>query len=508
MVASERLNSIINDFPLFAESFLKVVDKNANLIPLKLNRAQLYFHVQVERQLAETGKVRMIVLKGRQQGLSTYSTARLFHHVVTRRGRSAFILAHETTATQNLFNMTKRYFDHYPAELCPSVGSETSKSLYFDELDSGYKLATAGNKGAGRSATSQYFLGSEMAFWPNSEEHTAGILQTIPLAEGTEIIFESTANGIGNAYHSLFQKGMSGEGGWRSIFIPWHMSPEYAMPLQDSLRDEEKEYQKMWQLSDEQMAWRRYKINEIGDINRFRQEYPICVSEAFETSSENQFMKPDAVLKAMRQADPAVSAGDPVILGIDPARFGYDRSVGIVRIGREAKIAFTESKQDTMAIVGHTITAFNKYKATVIFVDEGGLGSGVVDRLKELGFPVRGVQFGGGATDPKRFLNMRNYMWCTMREWIEKTGVKIPDDRSLESDLLAIQYTYDSMGRVKLETKAEAKARGVRSPDIADALALTFAYPVVSDEVQAWRDRKEFGDFRGTLIETVPGMGI
>lgn len=505
---SERLISVINDFPLYAQSFLKVIDKKAKLVPLVLNRAQLYFHVQVEKQLAETGKVRMIVLKGRQQGLSTYSTARLFHHVTTRKGRSAFILAHETNATQNLFTMTQRYFENYPDEICPSVGSETRTSLYFDELDSGYKLATAGNKGAGRSSTSHYFLGSEVAFWPNSEEHTAGILQTVPLSEGTEIIFESTANGIGNAFHSLFQKGAAGEGGWRSIFIPWHMSPEYAMPLQGVLTDEELDYQKIWGLSDEQMSWRRYKIGEIGDINRFKQEYPICVTEAFETSSENQFMKPDAVVRAMRGTAVAARAGDAVVLGIDPARFGYDRSVGIVRRGREAELAFTVNGQDTMAVAGHVVTAFKKYNPKMIFVDEGGLGGGVVDRLREMGYPVRGVQFGAGALNPKQYLNMRNYMWCMMREWLENGGVKIPDDKSLESDLLSIQYSYDSLGRVKLETKKEAKARGVRSPDIADALALTFAYSVISDEVSEWIDRKEFGNFRDSLIESVPGMGV
>ena len=97
--------------------------------------------------------------------------------------------------------MINRYHEHCPVFVKPATGAANAKELFFDKLDSGYKIGTAGTKGVGRSSTLQLFHGSEVAFWPNAESHAAGVLREVPHMPGTEVLPESTANGLGNYFH-------------------------------------------------------------------------------------------------------------------------------------------------------------------------------------------------------------------------------------------------------------------------------------------------------------------
>ena len=223
-VTDEWIKRWQNDYTLFARDLLKVKNKAGKIVPFSFNEAQAYIHKNLEQQISETGKVRAIILKGRQQGASTYVSGRYFHRVVLNPGKRAFILTHEQAATDNLFDMTQRYLENYPPALRPALGASNTKELLFDLLDSGYKVATAGNKGAGRSATAQLLHGSEVAYWPSAQEHLSGIMQIIPMEPGTEIILESTANGIGNVFHDLWNSGA-----WKQIFVPWFWQHEYRI---------------------------------------------------------------------------------------------------------------------------------------------------------------------------------------------------------------------------------------------------------------------------------------
>jgi hypothetical protein len=184
-----------DDFPHYAARCLKIRTKAGKVDALKLNAAQLYIHKRIEEQLAATGRVRAVILKGRQQGCSTYVEGRFYWKVSHRLGVRAFILTHEQDATDNLFEMASRYHEHCPDLVKPSTGAANAKELHFDKLDSGYKVGTAGSKAVGRSQTLQYFHGSEIGYWPFAENHASGIMQAVPNEEGTEIILESTANG-------------------------------------------------------------------------------------------------------------------------------------------------------------------------------------------------------------------------------------------------------------------------------------------------------------------------
>lgn len=155
-----------SDFPFYAEKCLKIRPKAGELRLFTLNRAQLYIHEKAEAQLSRRGYVRMIILKGRQQGASTYIEGRFMWKVSRRKGVRAYILTHEQAATDNLFEMTERYHENLPSMVRPALGNSNAKELVFDKLDSAYKVGTAGNKGAGRSSTLQFLHGCLAAGTP------------------------------------------------------------------------------------------------------------------------------------------------------------------------------------------------------------------------------------------------------------------------------------------------------------------------------------------------------
>ncbi len=468
-----------DDFSYYAPRCLKIRTKDGAISPLSLNRAQAYFHERIEQQLAETGRVRALVLKGRQQGISTYTEGRFYWKTTHRKGVKAFILTHEDKATQNLFEMVNRYHENCPKVEKPNTGAANANELYFDRLDSGYALGTARTKGTGRSSTVQFFHGSEVAFWPNAEEHATGIMQAVPDTAGTEVILESTANGIGNYFHKLWQKAEAGNSDYIAVFIPWFWQPEYAksVPSNFRLSEEEASYAEAYDLSLEQMVWVRSKLDDFGGAwPLFHQEYPATAALAFQFSGEERFIPP-ALVMAARKAVVTDLTG-PIVAGLDPARGGGDRAALVVRHGRKVIAVRTwKDTSDAMGIVGLAVRAHEEFKFQRLFVDSTDGGYGIVDRLKEMGHEwAEKVSFGEGAEEPEKAINRRAEMWIRMRAWLKDAPVQIPDSDEIHADLMApAEIPPDSHGRTKLQPKHLIKKAGFRSPDIADALALTFA---------------------------------
>lgn len=481
-----------NNFAHYAPKCLKIRGKSGEIIPLELNEAQRYLHQRLEDQRKRTGKVRAIVLKGRQQGVSTYIGGRYYWRASHSRGVRVFILTHEQDATDNLFGMVERYHDRCPELVKPSTGASNAKELSFDVLESGYAVGTAGTKAVGRSQTVQLFHGSEVAFWPNASAHFAGVVQAIPDLPGTEVILESTANGLGGEFHERWQQAESGHGDYEAIFIPWFWQAEYSRPVPAGfvLDDEEMEYATAHKLSHEQMVWRRAKMAELKDALLFKQEYPSSAAEAFQMTGHDSFIKPEIVVGARKTECEAIG---PLVIGADPARFGDDRFALAWRRGRKVEKIETKSKIDTVAGANWCKQVIDADKPAKMFVDVGGLGAGVVDILRNWGEPyskiVVPVNFGGEPMEPVEILpdgekrpgprNRRAEMWKRSRDWLaEVGGADIPDKDSLQADACGPAYSYDSNQRLVLESKEHMRARGIRSPDEWDAVALTFAEPV------------------------------
>ena len=174
----------------------------------------------------------------------------------------------------------------------------------------------------------------------------------------------------------------------------------------------------------------------------------------------------------------------PVILGIDPARFGDDRSVVFRRQGKQGYKPIVYRGIDNMDLAARVANLIEEHNPDAVFCDAGA-GSGVIDRLRQLSYDVIEIPFGGKATKPEQYINRRTEMWWLMKQWIEEGGA-IPNDTALKQELATPIYWYDNVGRKVLESKDQIKKRlqGAGSPDLADALALTFALPVAKKEME------------------------
>lgn len=323
-----------DDFLFYAERCLSIRTKEGRIERLKLNDAQRHLHAALECQRDETGRVRALVLKGRQQGCSTYVEARYFWKVTHRKGVSAYILTHLEDATTHLFGITKRFYAYCPAPLRPSRKSSNAKELIFDRLDSGYRVGTAGGRGAGRGETIQYFHGSEVAFWPHAEAHVAGALQAVPDAPGTEVILESTSAGRQGLFFAMCEAARRGEGEYQLVFIPWFWQREYRKSPRNGFKPtaEEEAYATTHGLDLEQLAWRRAKLVELGGAYRFRREYPATPEEAFAADNPGALWT-RALIDACRvNATPVMKR---IVVGVDPSGGEGRRNaeVGLVAAG-------------------------------------------------------------------------------------------------------------------------------------------------------------------------------
>lgn len=479
----EKLIRVLKSLPLFAKNFLIIHDKSGNEQHFVFNRAQLYIHERLEAQLHATGKVRALVLKGRQQGVSTLIQARFFHKTVTRRGKKSFILTHHADSTRALFEMTKRYSENLDKELFPQPDKKNDNTLMFDGLGSGYRVGTAGSVEVGRGMTNQNLHLSEYAFYKDAAKIGMGLMNTVAEINDTEIIKESTANGQANDFYLDWQEAKNGKSRYQAIFVPWYWQDEYCIddPLFIASEDEKKWLEQFGDngLKAGHLNWRRIKMQDIkGDheqkCRKFRQEYPFTDDEAFLSSITDTFIQADHVKKARLNV---VESTSKLVIGIDPARKGDDRTAIIRRKGRSAYGLETHYNIDTMELAGIIKRLIEKEQPRRVCIDSIGIGAGVVDRLHELGYThiVEGVNVARRASEPDKYKNLRAELWDMMRLWlIQEMPVQIPDSDELQTDLVGLGYKYDSSDRLQIESKEDAKKRGCLSPDTSDALMLTF----------------------------------
>ncbi|WP_017773826.1 hypothetical protein [Paraburkholderia kururiensis] len=235
----------------------------------------------------------------------------------------------------------------------------------------------------------------------------------------------------------------------------------------------------------------------------------VRVRGVFPRAGSMQFISSDLVEEAKKR-EAVADLYDPLVVGVDVARFGDDQTVIRFRKGRDARTHAPIKLRglDNMQIAARIADIFETMRPDAIFIDEGGNGSGVVDRCRQLRLPVIGVMFGSG---PDRaipgqemivYANKRAEMWGSMREWLK--GGAIDEDIELEQDLTGVEYGYvlrDGKDAILLEKKEDMKKRGLQSPDNGDALALTFAHPV---QRNANAGRHAYGSSRGVQVEYDP----
>lgn len=224
---------------------------------------------------------------------------------------------------------------------------------------------------------------------------------------------------------------------------------------------------------------------ELADARRSMSasEYAREYECSFDEPAINQFIGTDLVDAARgREAGQET----PVLMGVDVARFGNDRTCFVIRKGDSIEKIDRIHGIDTMQTAAKAAELIDFHGVVKTFVDGVGVGGGVVDRLAQLGYKPVDVSAGGRAMNDERYANKRAEMWGVMRDWISKRGSLPADNAELVDDLVAPTYKFDSSNRIQLEKKEDMKKRGLPSPDIGDALALTFAFPVAQG---SWEDR-------------------
>lgn len=476
-------------------------DDLAGMIPFIFNPVQWKLHLFCEDMLKRRGLVRVAMGKPRQVGGSTYFHGRAHKEACNTPGLKVHIVSHNDDSTRKFLRRARKMAAAAPPTVTPARPVDNSKELIFDNGAS-YGIATAGNPDALRSDNCHFLHASEEAYWKEAELTTAAVIPALSDGPGSWGARESTSKGKGNAWHKFIQETMAGDNEWELFFEPWYNHPKYQKtpppgwePNAEAL---EARYKYGVELTDAQLYWRAMKIKSLRALWLFNQEYPGTIHESFQASS-NTLYNPDAVNKARLNGKGMLITPDynaPLILGVDPARKG-DRTVLAFRQGRVFRDVIVYPKMDDNSLVRIIAEYLGKgYKGTPVakcFIDYA-IGEGPASRLRDLGYikQIQSVHFGESADDSDRYLNKRVEMALELRDWFGDTGehVQIPgrddtkDDQKLAdditSDLLAIPDFMQATGseKIKLPSKDVIKKEYGKSPDIFDAMILTFAFPV------------------------------
>lgn len=310
---------IKHDKKWYIEKFLKIRDKTANLVEFKFNPAQMYIYRKYLECILNDQMPRFIVLKSRQTGMSTWTEAMIFADTANNHFKNSYIIAHELGASSNLFHMSRLYYDCLPDVIRPVVSRSNEKALVFEDKDSENKglrskfsVGTANTVEGGRGNTFHNLHVSEVAFFPSADKTLTALLQSVPDMMNTMVVLESTANGIGDYFHKQWNLAKQGSSDFIPIFLPWSIDPTCVRPFRSEeekdrfvtdvektyvnidgvlVRTYEKTLMEQYNLSYEQLNWRKWAINNKcgGNETVFQQEYPINDIEAFISTGRPAF---------------------------------------------------------------------------------------------------------------------------------------------------------------------------------------------------------------------------
>ncbi|MEN6312794.1 MAG: hypothetical protein ABFD25_00945 [Clostridiaceae bacterium] len=315
LVEAERRDEALQDNEIFAEEYIKIVDKKGNQIPFKHNSIQVKINLKKKALRAQGKLVRIIVIKPRQCGVSTHAQGDMICNATTKENRTGLIVAHTQPATTIIFDKAKYMYDNLPAQIKPLQKASNAKELIFDRpagykgkgkgLNSKINIQVAGDVNIGRGDTIHYFHGSEVAFWPcpdgkGIKKQLAGIMAAMPKTLDTEAELESTANGY-NEFKELCDDAKDGKNEWTLMFFAWHefelnvmeCTGEEYQRLVDNLDKKIYEYlfgtpkqqgiAQLFNLTKEQVKWWiwTYRNDNNSDFNMMKQENPSTYDEAF-----------------------------------------------------------------------------------------------------------------------------------------------------------------------------------------------------------------------------------
>lgn len=496
------IDEICEEFISYCSEFLKVKDFEGKLVLFVPNRPQRRFIRAIVTQWVMIGYIRVVIAKARKMGFSTVITAFMFWRLNINTGLGAIAGTHHQDTNGVLVDIFKRFHDNLPKEVMLTVESRSASGMKYLNFGTEYWVCCASNAdNVGRGPTAQMIHVSEIAHIDNAGALCKSLLNAVGgFTKDSMIFLETTANGTENYHYRLFTKAEKRSPGCEYIafFAAWYEDDRYVKEVPEgfSLTEEELKEKELYDLTDEQMSWRRSMLAQMDGTDeqalaQFRQEYPANSVEAFQYSKTDSFLDADLILKAMNREQ--YGSHGAIIAGYDPSFKGKDGDAFIYRQGANlwgletpvfgdnfgARVRYLKEKLDNK--VCHI---------DMLFIDSGGGGYNIYSELRDAGYGSRCkyIEFGSGADNQIKYQWKRDEMFGDFRELLTDKNmplsISVGDNRDMFlQDLTATGYKKDHKDRPKMEGKETMKARGVGSTNPTDAAILTVAQKIVRKHV-------------------------
>lgn len=421
---SAIISRLSNDFVFFAAAVLKIVDKSGNLIPLLLNKTQKELLAKIIKLERAKKPIRLIIVKARQLGMSTFIAAYYFWKIMTQKHISGLIVCDEIQDAQSLLAKAHVFYDNLVEVLKPPKKYRSKKELYFENLNSSLQIDTASNSSLGRSRTFQLIHLSEIAYYPGEgKEALLSLRQTVADKPNTSIILESTANGLDNIFYDEVQRALRQESEYEVVFFPWYGNIEYTLgeELEFELLEEEKELKKQYNLTWGQMRWRKRTIidNCQNSLDLFKQEYPCNLEEAFRytghpvfdlsqlidqsriapiplftgnynpvTEEMNEHKEGKLKIWEYAKEDETYIIGIDVAMGKENEDLKRDFSVITVINANTKEQCLEYRSQETTDIIGTIAVGLaKKYNKAYMVIESNSYGTAVINKVRDLHYP-------------------------------------------------------------------------------------------------------------------------
>ncbi len=346
--------------------------------------------------LEQTKATRILVLKPRQKGITSYISADQLIDCL-RKPTNAMIISHEKEATKRIFGKVKYFIDNL--EVKPAIKYETKQDIFFPKTNSNYYIGTEGQKTVGRGDTIHRALLSEVAHFMNAKKVIGAVSEAMPI-DNSKMFAETTANGRGEWFYDEWQKAKAGESVWIPLFFPWFIDEEYRLGEEDLIKlgipeevrmkindqkigEEEAELAKKYNLSFDQIRWRRYKLWDLGEL--FFQEYPEDDVSCFLQSGR-------PVFKHVKMTNrPELDKDKNYLGGLDGAEGilgGDNHSFALIDQTPPMKVAFEITSNEPIDIFDQRVKEImEKYPKIKLGIEKNGVGKAHCEKFKEWGIP-------------------------------------------------------------------------------------------------------------------------
>jgi hypothetical protein len=416
----------IRNYESYCSSFLKIKHREGGrIIPFSLKPVQRRIHESItESRIKRKGPVKILILKSRRLGVSTYVASLFSHRVFTHPFQRGLVIAHKGPDAEVLFRIYERYYENLPETyeripIKPHRAGSKGKKLLFPKLDSGLEVGSASTPEFGRGGESQLIHLSEVAFYPNPEEFLAGLLPQFPLTGDGILILESTAKGPAGFFYDAWHDAVNGDNSYIPLFFPWFLDSDFRLDREIPEEDwdtEEIELNQRFGVDGHQIAWLR-EIEDtqcFGDADYRRREYPATPHEAF-TNVGGIVWKYEVLLRCYQKMQPdwegfisteglKKAKGGPLkvwehpnenseyVIGADPAGGMEDGDWGVASVWRVNRRATEWPIQVAELVVHEDPVTFalslsllgHYYNRALLACEVTGLGRGTQGALQKV----------------------------------------------------------------------------------------------------------------------------